>query len=142
MFLALTIIFFGLMVQNSVGNVTEILNLLDKDVYSGEELIENYQYLVDKWGEWEIIGENSVGLVIRYVDVSNALFSGLMMIYMSLTIASLVIAIVLGKLIFPLLAKMYKNANDEMVDMATLTSAGQIEEMTKAKAVNKKEEWF
>jgi hypothetical protein len=111
-------------------------------VYSGEELIENYQYLVDKWGEWEIIGENSAGLVIRYVDVGNALFSGLMMIYMSLTIASLVIAIVLGKLIFPLLAKMYKNANDEMVDMATLTSAGQIEEMTKAKAVDKKEEWI
>lgn len=139
MFLALTIVFFGLMIQNSIGNIVEILDLLDKDVYNETQLVENYQYLVGKWGEWEIIGENQLGLVIRYVDVSNALFSGLMMTYMSLTVASLVFALLVGKLIFPLLSKMYKNANDEMVDMATLTSAGQIEEMAKSK---KKEEWF
>jgi hypothetical protein len=127
------------MIQNSVGNIIEILNLLDEDVYTEDQLVDNYLYLTEKWGEWEIIGENRVGLVIRYVDVGNALFSGLMITYMSLTVASFVFALLVGKLIFPLLSKMYKNANDEMVDMATLTSAGQIEEMAKSK---KKEEWF
>ncbi len=125
--------------MNSIGNVTEILNLLDKDVYNGVQLAENYNYLVEKWGEWEIIG----GLSVRYVDVGRALFSGLMITYTCLTAAMLCLAIILGKLVFPLLAKTYKTANDEMVDMATLTSASKIEEMSKESKKTKKEGgWF
>jgi len=140
--LILAIIFFALTIENSIGNVTEILNLLDKDKYSGEQIIENYTYLVNKWGEWEIIG-GAGGLSIRYVDVGNALFSGLMITYTCLTAASLCIALLLGKLIFPLLAKMYKNANEELVDMATLTSASKIEEMHAASKKSKSEGgWF
>lgn len=127
------------MIMNSIGNVTEILNLLDKDVYNDVQLAENYNYLVEKWGEWEIIG----GLSVRYVDVGRALFSGLMITYTCLTAAMLCLAIILGKLVFPLLAKTYKTANDEMVDMATLTSASKIEEMSKESKKTKKEGgWF
>lgn len=123
------------MVQNSVGNVTEILQLLDKEAWSGEELQSNYSYLVDKWGEWEIVGAGSAGLVVRYVDVGNAMFSGLMMLYSTLCIISLSVAIVLGKIVFPLLSKHYQDNNDEMVDMATLRSAAQIDAMSG-------KEWF
>lgn len=128
------------MIKNSIGNVTEILDLLDKDKYGDVQLAENYNFLVDKWGEWEIVG-GGAGLNIRYVDVANALFSGLMITYLSLTAICLCLAILLGKLIFPQLSKMYKNNNDEMVDMATLTSATKIEELSKKP---KKEEggWF
>ena len=125
------------MIKNSIGNITEILNMLDKDVYNAEEIRQNYQMLIDKWGEWEIIGENSAGVVVRYVDIGNALFSGLAITFMSLTFIMFVLAIMFGKIIFPLLSKHYKNLNDELVDVATLQSAKQINDMTK----NKKE-WF
>lgn len=109
---------------------------MDKDVYTDEEIAEHYKYLVEKWGEWEIVGADSAGLVIRYVDIRNALFSGLMITYTILTAVSLLLAIVFGKIVFPQLAKLYSNNNDEMVDVATLKSAQKIEEMTS------KKEWF
>ena len=124
------------MIQNSIGNITEILHLLDKDIYTGEEIAEHYEYLVEKWGEWEIVGADSAGLVIRYVDIRNALFSGLMITYTILTVVSLSLSIILGKIVFPQLAKLYSNNNAEMVDVATLKSAQKIEDMTS------KKEWF
>ena len=141
LFLALTLMCFILAVKNSVGNVIEILDALDKKKYGTEEITAHYQALIARWGEWEIIGENSAGLVIRYVNIGNALFSGLMRIYTTLTLVSFSIAIVFGKIVFPALHKMYQNNNDEMVDLATLKSAGQIDELThKAKLTEK--EWF
>lgn len=126
------------MTKNSVGNVTEILNLLDDDKWSGEEIRQHYTELIDKWGEWEIVGKDGAGIVVRYVDVRNAMFSGLAITFGSLMFVSLLFAIVFGKIVFPLLKKHYENTNDELVDIATLQSAAQINEMTKSK----KKEWF
>lgn len=127
--------------KNSVGNVTEILGLLDKKAFTGQELKVNYEMLVEKWGEWEVSGMSSAGLVIRYVDVSNALFSGLMITFGTLTIISLCVAIVFGKIIFPLLMKHFETSNAEIVDLATLKSATQIDKIDQV--VKKKEkEWF
>ncbi len=112
------------------------MHLLDKDIYTGEEITENYKYLVEKWGEWEIIGGENAGLVVRYVDIRNALFSGLMITYSILTIFCLLFAIIFGEIVFPQLAKLYSNNNDEMVDVATLKSAQKIDEITS------KKEWF
>jgi hypothetical protein len=122
------------MTENSVGNVTEILDLLDAKTYNAEQLVENYKMLVGKWGEWELVGAGNAGLVIRYVNVGNALFSGLMVTYCTCTIIMFVIAILFGKIVFPLFSKYYLNRNDTMVDLATLKSADQIEQM--------KKEWF
>lgn len=119
-----------------MGNVTEILELLDVDNHTGLELEQNYAALVERWGEWEIHSASSAGLVIRYVNVGNALFSGLMITFSTLTIISLCAAVLLGKIIFPTLAKYFTACNDEMVDMATLKSAAQIAEMSG------KKEWF
>ena len=119
--------------KNSVGNVTEILELLDKKNHTGIQLEENYKHLAEKWGEWEIMAG---GFNIRYVDVGNALFSGLMITFSTLTIVSLCAAFVFGKIMFPLLAKHFKNNNDEIVDLATLKSASQIDQLSQ------KKEWF
>ena len=129
------------MIQNSVGNITEILHLLDKDIYNEQQIAENYKQLVEKWGEWEIVGANSAGLVIRYVDIRNALFSGLMITYTILCVVSLVLAIVIGKILFPQLSKSFVSNNDELVDMTTLQNAQKIDEMVKKQKENKKE-WF
>lgn len=125
----------------------EIINLLDKDAYSGEELRQNYAFLTEKWGEWEIIGQDSAGIVIRYVNVGKAFFSGMAILFIGLTFISLVISITVGKIIFPLLKKHYDNTNNELVDIATLQSAAQIAEMhenkkVKKDKVKKSEEWF
>lgn len=130
------------MISNSVGNITEILHLLDKDIYTGEEIAEHYKYLVEKWGEWEIVGAGSAGLVIRYVDIRNALFSGLMITYTILTVIALLCAVGIGKILFPQLSKLYTNNNDEMVDVATLKSAQQIAEMSSKKKNKSGEDWF
>ena len=135
MFLLLAVLFFFFMANNSIGNVTEILDMLNADKYSGEQIEENYKYLIDKWGEWEMIGADSSGLVIRYVNIGNALFSGLMMIHATFMFISFVLSIVLGKVIFPLLAKHFTNINEEMVDIATLQSASKIDKISR-------KEWF
>ena len=131
-FLVLTFIFLGFMLRNSIGNITDILHKLDGNIYTGEEIIANYNELAARWGEWEIIGAS-----VRYIDIGNALFSGLMITYSTLAIVSICLALILGKMIFPLLKKYYENTNEEMVDLATLKSASQIDELTK-----KKKEWF
>lgn len=122
--------------KNSLGNVTEILSLLDEDKYTGKEIQTHYAELVARWGEWEIVGEGSAGLVVRYVDIGNALFSNMMVTYGVFAIISLCIAFIFGKIIFPVLAKHFQETNAEMVDVATLQSASKIEKMSK------KEGWF
>lgn len=114
--------------------------MLDKGKWTGEQLAENYSYLVGKWGEWEIIGAGMGGLSIKYVDIRAALFSGLAITFVTLTVVSLVLSIVLGKIVFPMLSKLYTNNNNEMVDMATLKSASQIDEIVSTK--KSKKEWF
>ena len=123
------------MVRNSVGNVVEILDLLDSKKYSELQLAENYALLVEKWGEWEIVGAGTAGLVIRYVDVGSALFSGLMMTFCTLTVISFVCALLFGKVVLPLMTKHYECSNRELVDLSTLRSAAQIDKLSK-------KEWF
>jgi hypothetical protein len=135
--LGATLLFFCLTMKNSIGNVMEILEKLDKEKFTGAELAQNYTELVAKWGEWEIIGNGASGLLIRYVNVGNALFSGLMVTFATLMMVSLCLALILGKIVFPSLAKHYSNNNDEMVDMATLKSAAQIDKISASR-----KEWF
>lgn len=125
------------MIVNSVGNVTEVLNLLDKDAYTPEEIVANYQMLVDRWGEWTLTDIVLGGLSVRYIDIGAAMFSGAALLYAILSATFLLIYIVFGKITLPLLAKMYANNNVEMVDIATLKTASQIDQIHKSK-----KEWF
>lgn len=139
-FLVIAIIAFMGMMRNSLGNILEISEMLDKDLWTRVELQRNYQTLVDKWGEWEIVAAGGGGIAIKYVNITNALFSGAATAFATVSFVSLVIAIVFGKIVFPLLRKHYKNLNDELVDIATLQSAAQIEKI--AKKDKSKKEWF
>lgn len=127
------------MVQNSVGNITEIITLLDKDSLTGDQVQQNYQYLVDKWGEWTIVGENGGVFSIQFVNIQNAFFSGLMATFLTLGIVCLVISIIGGKIILPKLAQYYTDNNQSMVDIATLQTHA---EVTKKNKKESKEDWF
>ena len=127
-FLGLSILFFILMVQNSVGNITEIITLLDKDSLTGDQVQQNYQYLVDKWGEWTIVGENGGVFSIQFVNIQNAFFSGLMATFLTLGIVCLVISIIGGKIILPKLAQYYTDNNQTfdailLVDIYSITTS-------------------
>lgn len=132
-----SLVFLILMLKNSVGNVLEILDLLNTEKYSGLEVKEHYQALVSKWGEWNVVGGDSSLLAVRYVNVRNAMFSGLMTTYCILACITFSCAIILGKIIFPILSRHYENSNAELVNVATLQSAQQIAEMSKHKG-----DWF
>ena len=127
------------MVQNSVGNITEIITLLDKDSLTGDQIQQNYQYLIDKWGEWTIVGENGGVFSIQFVNIKNAFFSGLMATYLTLGIVCLVISIIGGKIVMPKLAQYYTDNNQSMVDIATLQTHA---EVTKKEKKESKEDWF
>lgn len=139
-FIGLTIFFASLTIRNSIGNVTEIIQLLDKDVYTRQEIAENYSILVEKWGEWSIIGTNGSLFEVKFIDISNALFSGLMKLYLTFTLISFGIAIIVGKVLFPKLSDYYKDYNQDMVNLATLETQAEVKRMAKKKEKDK--EWF
>ena len=130
-FSGLAALFFVLTVQNSIGNVFEIINMLDKKTLTGEVLAENYAYLVEKWGEWTIVGANGGAFRVQFIDIRNALFGGVMVTYMVLTIVSFILSLILGKLLFPKLAQLYKDVNEDMVNLATLETNAQIKQKNK-----------
>ena len=137
-FLGLSILFFILMISNSVGNITEIISMLDKESLTGEQLQENYQYLVDKWGEWTIVGKNAGMFSIQFIDIRQAFFSGLMITFLTLGIICLIISVVAGKIVLPKLAQYYTDNNQSMVDIATLQTHAEVTKKNK----KDKEDWF
>lgn len=137
MFITLFFIFIVLTIKNSLGNITEIITLLDKQVFTGEEIANNYTYLVEKWGEWVIIGQEGNSFSVRFIDIRKAFFSGLMITYIILAVICFSIAIIIGKVILNKLAQLYSENNQDMVNMATLQTNAVLQ-----KKKNKKEEWF
>lgn len=93
--------------------------------------------LIEKYGEWNIIGVTGSTVTMQFVNIKNALFSGLMITFLSLSIVCFMVAIILGKIIFPKLSILYNENNQDMVNIATLRTNAEI---TKQK--DKKEEWF
>jgi len=136
LFLSLSILFLCLMLKHSVGNITDIIDKLDTDSYSGEQVEVNYRELIDKWGEWTIIGKDGGSLSIKFVDLKNAFFSGLMGTFVVLSLTCLSVAIIIGKFVFPKLTKYYSDNNQDMVNIATLQTN------TEIRKKKDKEDWF
>ena len=118
-FLALAIICLILAIKNSFGNVAEIINMLDKKTYTGEELQANYQFLVEKYGEW-VIGNGGSGFQITFVNIGHALFSGLMITNCIFFVVFLVSAYLLGKWLLPKLSAQILLDNQDMVNLIIL----------------------
>lgn len=129
-------------VQNSLSNLDEISSLLDGDKYTDLELEDNYTYLISKYDEWQISGTTGSLVSFKTVDYRNAIFAGVSTIYLTLSIIFFCLAIIIGKILFPSLSKMYKNANDELVDISSLRTAETVNEMAGKKTKKKEKEWF
>ena len=112
--------------------------------------MDNYQSLIAKWGEWEIIGADKAGLVIRYVNVGNAIFSGLMITFSILFGVTVFIMLVLDKIIFPVIIKGCETDNEDLVNLTSLRTAEKIGDIENRLGVqntpdtkkSKRKEWF
>lgn len=117
--LALAVLCLIFAVKNSFGNIAEICNMLDNKKYNGEQLEQNYLYLIDKYGEW-VIGNGGNGFTITFVNIGRALFSGLMITNCILSVFFLISAYVLGKWILPKLSAQILIDNQDMVNLTIL----------------------
>ena len=134
--LGLAIIFIALMLTNSLGNLSEITNLLDANKYNGEELAENYAYLTDKYGEWILFGrDGGAPISVRFVDFRAAFFSGVAITFLILTIISLVLSVVLGKILFPSLSKSLKEQAEYVKNLDDFDANEIIKKLEKPKKV-------
>ena len=140
-FILLALFFVYLTLKNSIGNIKEILYMLDKKIFNGEQIEQNYLYLIEKYGEWEIIGGKAGKFSIRFIDIKKAIFGSVMTVYFILCIVCFVIAIGIGHILFPMLSKYYEKSSKYIVDVATLETAEAIKE-EKQKKKNSEEEWF
>lgn len=134
--LALALVCFIFAVKNSFGNVGEIINMLDSKKYTGNELEENYAYLIGKYGEW-VIGSGGSGFMITFINIGNALFSGLMITNCILCVVFWLSAYILGKWLLPKLAADAQLANQDMVNLTVLRDH---EDAKKAKNAPKTDE--
>ena len=119
LFLGLAVLCFVIAVKNSFGNVVEIIALLDDKKYTGLELKDNYNFLVEKYGEW-VIGTGNNGFTITFINIGNALFSGFMVLSLVLSLLFLISAFVLGKWLLPKLSKQILADNQDMVNLTIL----------------------
>lgn len=118
-FLALAIMCFVFAMKNSFGNVLEIVKMLDDKVNTGQQLEQNYQFLVNKWGEWTV-GTGGAGFQIKFINIGKAVFSGLMVFNLTMSVIFLIGAFVLGKWILPMISKSITQHNQDMVNLTVL----------------------
>lgn len=117
--LALAILCLIFAIKNSFGNIAEICSLLENKNYTGEQLQTNYNYLVEKYGEWTI-GTGANGFQITFINIAKALFSGLMITNCILSVVLFVSAYVLGKWLLPKISEQILIDNQDMVNMTIL----------------------
>lgn len=117
--LALSIICFVFAIKNSFGNIKEIIDKLDSKKYNGNELQENYNYLIDKYGEW-VIGTGGSGFMITFINIGHALFSGLMITDSVLCVVFFISSKVLGKWLLPKISAQLLIDNQDMVNLTIL----------------------
>lgn len=118
-FLTLSIICLIFALKNSFGNMAEIMTLLDSKSFNGEQLQENYNMLIDKYGEW-VIGNGSNGFTIKFINIGKAVFSGLMITNCVLFVIFLASAYILGKWVLPKLSSQILTENQDMVNLTIL----------------------
>lgn len=122
--IALAIIALIFAVKNSFGNILEIMDLLDNDNYTGVELSANYQLLIEKYGLWSI-GTGGSGFTVEFIDIGNALFSGLAITNCIMFVVWLFCAFLGGKWLLPKLSKQIAENNQNSVNMMVFKTAKQ-----------------
>lgn len=118
-FIGLAVLFLLMAVRNSFGNCSEIINKLDNKIYNDEQLQANYNELIEKYGEWTI-GSGGSGFVICFINIGNAMFSGLMIVNLIFSITFAILSVLLGKWLMPYLARKMEQKNNDMVNLEIL----------------------
>ena len=118
-FIAISIICFILAIRHSLGNIAEITRLLNSRNYTGEELEANYEYLLEKYGEWTI-GNGGMGFQVNFVNLARACFGGVMIANFILCGIFFVSAFLLGKWLLPKTAQIIEQNNVDMVNLTIL----------------------
>jgi len=121
-FLAISILCLVLAIRYSIGNMVEIMNLLDDKIYTGEELQANYDFLVTKYGEWGI-GNGGAGFTLRFINIGRALFSHAFIFFLVMSIFFVLSAFILGKWTLPKIAKHIETENQDMVNITILKNS-------------------
>lgn len=117
--IALAIFCFIVAIRNSIGNVIEIIDMLDSKTHTGEQMADNYAMLVAKYGEW-VIGTGDNGFTIVFINIKNALFGGFALANAIIGVVILASAIILGKWGFPLWSKSITQGNQDAVNIKLL----------------------
>lgn len=120
--LVLGVLFLILAIKNSIGNVLEIKNLLNSKTLTGEELKANYDMLIEKYGEWHI-GNGGAGFSIEFIDITNAIFSGVAITCFSLSIICFASSYVFGRWLLPILSKQIEENNQNAVNLTVIKMA-------------------
>lgn len=120
--LALSVLFFIFAIKNSIGNVKEVFDLLNKDKYNDVQLEQNYAILVEKYGEFSI-GQAGGGFNITFVNVKNALFSGLGILCFQMGVIFIGLAFLFAKWFLPKWVKAINENNQEMVNLKILENS-------------------
>lgn len=115
--LAIVCLFVAL--RNSFGNIAEISQMLDDEKLTGEQLTQNYNYLIEKYGQWTI-GDGSKGFQMDFVNIKRALFSGVMIASLIFSVLFAVGAFVIGKWLMPKLSQQVQQNNQDMVNLKIL----------------------
>lgn len=131
-FMALSVLCFFLAIKNSLGNINEIVNLLNSKKFTGEELQANYDYLIEKYGEW-VIGNGGAGFTIKFVNIARAAFSGMMVAMFTLSGIFMLFGFLLGKWILPKTAQIIEQNNVDMVNLTVLRNEDRRNEENKNK---------
>lgn len=121
--IALSVIMFLFAIRHSIGNIAEIVDLLDSKKFNGVQLQEHYNYLIEKYGEW-IIGNGNNGFVLTFINIGNAVFSGVAVLSSVFSLLFLIGAYVLGKWILPTLSAQITQQNQDMVNITVLQKMG------------------
>lgn len=121
-FLAIAVVCLALAIRYSLGNMVEMLNLLNDKVYTGEQLQANYNYLISKYGSWRF-GNGGTGFTMEFINVANVVFSNAFIFFITMTGLFVLGAFLLGKWIFPKLAKQIESGNQDMVNITILKNS-------------------
>ena len=117
---------FLLAIRYSIGNVIEIVKMLDKKAYNGQELQTNYNYLIQKYGEF-VVGNGGMGFQVKFVNIGAALFSKLFVFYFIVFGIMLAGAFIIGKWALPKIAKGIDERNQDLVNLTVLRNQDESE---------------
>lgn len=126
-FLVIGSLFLISTIKHSFGNFSEMVDMLDKKAHTGEELQENYAYLIEKYGEW-VIGNGSNGFQISFINIKNVLFGKFAIVSFISAIFFFGFAFIL-KWLLPMIAQDIEDENQDMVNLSNLEANQKINEL-------------